>query len=59
MRKSGNLIPLSALYFFPGRTNFMWQHRSSRSRSVAAGRRSLAPQSRQIRSTADRRTSMP
>lgn len=38
-------------------TSFRWQHRSSRSRSVAAGMRSLAPQSRQIRSTAERRIS--
>ena len=45
-------------YFFPGRVNFMWQQRSSKSLSVAAGTRSLAPQSRQIISTAERRTSM-
>ena len=37
----------------------MWQQRSSKSRSVAAGIRSLAPQSRQMRSTALRRISIP
>ena len=47
------------LQAFPGMTSFMWQQRSSRSRSVAAGMRSLAPHSRQTRSTALRRISIP
>ena len=45
-------------YFFPGMTSFMWQQRSSRSRSVAALSRSRAPQSRHVSSTASRRISM-
>ena len=38
--------------------SFIWQHRSSRSRSVAALIRSLPPQSAQTMSTAPRRTAM-
>ena len=48
-----------AAFYLPGITSFIWQHRSSRSRSVAAGIRSRAPQSRHTRSTEERRISMP
>ena len=42
----------------PRMLSFIWQHRSSRSRSVAAFRRSLPPHLAQVRSTAPRRTAM-
>ena len=45
-------------HFPPGMTSFMWQQRSSRSRSVAALSRRRAPQSRHVSSTASRRISM-
>ena len=42
----------------PGMVRLMWQHRSSRSSSVAALMRSLPPQWSQVRSTKPRRTFM-